>query len=445
MLRSKLLPISKSVTAIVGVFVVAIFVGLAFFISRPIGQAVSNVSFGSVEISPNADGKNDITTISYQVWRDVKVSIYFVNKSGRRFYFRQDETRTWGEYSVLFSGIVDGFVLDGESFKGNVLTRLMPDGEYEWVVEALDVATGNTERTTGELTVQGSDSIVPDIQEFTISPEVFTPNQDGLDDRVWINTFVPKPAQLTVYLVDNSGKQYFVPESQQSRIPGEEGRHSFEYEGGVDLGISPPSDGTYTVLVESKDDEGQRVQASGQVTIKDGGVPLAEIVAQPVGDTLIVNSEAIKIGELLTFEVTVENYGDAPIRTTGPAPAFTYEQDQTYPSTGFFEESGAWRVGINCDTCLTDYPWRWALGTTQTLTAIKGSDGRTHYYLMPGERVVVTGSIRLTNIVPSRNPQQFWAGLIHEDVGIAPLNNRVDPHWIEIFTDEPLFTPTAGP
>src|SRR5258705_13767956 len=170
MLRSKLLPISKSVTAIVGVLVVAIFVGLAFFISRPIGQAVSNVTFGSVEISPNADGKNDITTISYQVWRDARVSIYFEDQSSRRFYFRHDETRTWGEYSVLFSGIVDGFVLDGESFKGNVVTRLMPDGEYKWVVEALDIATGNTERTTGELTVQGSDRIVPDILELTKSP-----------------------------------------------------------------------------------------------------------------------------------------------------------------------------------------------------------------------------------------------------------------------------------
>ncbi|MEJ2150467.1 MAG: hypothetical protein P8Z40_13445 [Chloroflexota bacterium] len=88
-------------------------------------------------------------------------------------------------------------------------------------------------------------------------------------------------------------------------------------------------------------------------------------------------------------------------------------------------------MGIHCDTCLTDYPWRWAVGAQQDLTPIE-SNGQTHYYLMPGQRAVITGGVRLTNIVESRNPQQFWAGLIHEDVGITANNNRVDPHWIEI-------------
>jgi hypothetical protein len=84
-----------------------------------------------------------------------------------------------------------------------------------------------------------------------------------------------------------------------------------------------------------------------------------------------------------------------------------------------------------CDTCLTDYPWRWALGDAESLTAIE-TDGQIHYYLMPGQRAVITGGIRLTDIIPERNPQEFWAGLIHEDVAIATINNRVDPHWIEI-------------
>jgi hypothetical protein len=34
--------------------------------------------------------------------------------------------------------------------------------------------------------------------------------------------------------------------------------------------------------------------------------------------------------------------------------------------------------------------------------------------------------------VPPRNPLYFWAGLIHEDVEIAPLNNRVDPRRVLI-------------
>jgi hypothetical protein len=44
----------------------------------------------------------------------------------------------------------------------------------------------------------------------------------------------------------------------------------------------------------------------------------------------------------------------------------------------------------------------------------------------------VSGGIVLDHIVESRNPQYFWAGLIHQDVEIALVNNRVDPHSITI-------------
>ena len=43
---------------------------------------------------------------------------------------------------------------------------------------------------------------------------------------------------------------------------------------------------------------------------------------------------------------------------------------------------------------------------------------------------MVTGGVVLDQIVTSRNPQYFWAGLIQEDVAI--YNNRADPHQIEI-------------
>jgi hypothetical protein len=281
------------------------------------------------------------------------------------------------------------------------------------------------------LVISDADTQLPDIWEFTVSPITFTPNQDGLDDRVFINVFIPKAADLQVYLINAEGKRIFIPESQQERQPGEEGRHSFEYDGGIDNGSDPPPDGTYQVQVESGDAEGQKLRATREVTIINGGVPLAEIVAQPVGDTVQFSAESVVVGDVLTFALTVENYGDAPIRTTGPDSGYIFDQDELYSTGGYYQESGAWRVGIGCDTCITDYPWRWALGTSDTLTPIE-TDGVAHLYLMPGERAVVTGGIRLKNIIAARNPQQFWAGLIHEDVEIAPLNSRVDPHWIEI-------------
>jgi hypothetical protein len=393
--------------------------------------------FGLATISPNADGESDVTAIRYRIRRPAIVSIYFEDEHSHRYYFRESQLRARGRYSVLFSGIVQGFVAEGEEVKSEVLARLLPDGQYTWVIEAHDRATDRVDRITGMLAVKDSDPLLPDLQEFTISPEEFTPNQDGIHDRVWINVYIPKQASLQIYLLNADGQRIYIPEAQQARSPGEEGRHSFEYDGGIDNGSNPPPDGAYTVVAEAQDAEGQMTRRTGTLTIKDGGIPLAEIVAQPVGDTVRFSAETIRVGDVLMFELTVWNYGDAPIRTTGPESGYIYDQDELHSATGFFEESGAWRVGINCDTCLTDYPWRWALGRRDDLTPIE-IDGRVHYYLMPSQRSVVTGGIRLLNIVESRNPQQFWAGLIHEDVGIAALNNRVDPHWIEIVLVEAL-------
>jgi len=423
--------VEQAITLRVAAVALALILAAAYLVSRPRGPVIAEASLGSARITPNADGDSDAVTMTYRLRRECIVSIYFEGEDGQRYFFRRDEPRTRGTYRVLFSGIVEGYVKEGEEVKGRVLQRLMPDGEYTWVIEATDRATGQVDQRNGTLVIADGDPVLPDIWEFTISPPTFTPNQDGLTDRVWINVYVPKEANLQVTLIDAEGRAIFIPESQGARQPGEEGLHSFEYDGGIDNGSDPPPDGTYQVRAVASDAEGQRVEALGELTIQNGGVPLAEIVAQPVGDTVRFSSETVIIGDRLSFELTVENYGEAPIRTTCPEPGYVYQQDETFSSTGCYEESGAWRVGIHCDTCLLDYPWRWALGTAETLTPIE-SDGRVHYYLMPGQRAVVNGSIRLTNIVESRNPQQFWAGLIHEDVGIAAINNRVDPHWIEI-------------
>ena len=63
-----------------------------------------NVQVDKSEISPNADGDSDATSISYEISRNATVSIYFENEAGDRFYFRQEKPRGAGEYSVTFSG-----------------------------------------------------------------------------------------------------------------------------------------------------------------------------------------------------------------------------------------------------------------------------------------------------------------------------------------------------
>jgi hypothetical protein len=181
------------------------------------------------------------------------------------------------------------------------------------------------------------------------------------------------------------------------------------------------------VLAEAEDRLGQRVAVQTQLEIVNGGLPQAEINR---GEVTFSTSSVIQ-GDVLYFELVVENYGNAPLRTTGPASGYVYESmSANANAVEEYEEAGAWRVGLHCQTCMTDYPWRWALGTPDTLTLIPDSNGNDQYYLMPGERAVITGGVVLDVVVPSLNPQDFWAGLIHEQVAV--VNNRVDPENVKI-------------
>ncbi|MBI5292303.1 MAG: hypothetical protein HY872_10555, partial [Chloroflexi bacterium] len=252
----------------------------------------------------------------------------------------------------------------------------------------------------------------------------------GLADRATINVWLAKDipeSGLHVALIGPNGEQFPIGEGSSSILPGRAGLHTYDYDGGIDLGVNPPPDGAYTVVAEAEDAIGQQVETETTITIKDGGYPRAEIVN---GDVKF-SSSTVTIGQTLYFTLTVENYGAAPIRTFGPWSGTVYQQSQNSNTLGFYEQDGAWRVGIDCDSCIRDYPWRWGLGTPDTLTALV-EDGETHYYLMPNRRAVITGGIVLTDVIEARNPQYFWAGLIHEAVGIAAVNNRVDPQQVTI-------------
>lgn len=407
-------------TTLVATFTTICLLFVAWLLLTPDGPLLSKANFEHDTISPNADNVYDVTRITYTLSQPANVSIFFRDNDGQHYNFRINKPRQSGEHNLLFSGIVDGFVMPNDSVEGTIIARVLPDGEYQWVIEASNQQA--RERKTGSLTVNLADSAIPDIRGFSISPTLFTPNRDGISDRIWINLFLTKEAHVDVYIIDDHGNKLPIAERAGNSPIDQRGMHTFEYEGGVDLGVSPPPDGIYQVTASSLDLIGQKVSAEGQLEIKHGGVPRADIVNADVEfvDTIIVQ------GDKLMFTLTVENYGGAPIRTSGPEPGFQYTQNENANTHGWYEESGAWRVGIDCDTCIRDYPWRWALGKKHELTQIED-----HWYLMPGQRATITGTVTITD-VPARNPLYFWAGLIHEDVEVSNVNNRVDPHFITI-------------
>jgi hypothetical protein len=409
----------------------AILLAAALVLSACGGQEfLSKASFAPDAISPNGDGTQDATSIHYELGRKANVSIYLQDAAGQRYYFRDNQPRTPGVYDVLFGGVLNG--------------KVLADGDYTWVIEAADGA-GQSQAAQGKFAVRDGDKIPLEIAKLTVSPKEITPNQDSITDRAKINVYFDKPATLFVTLqnalcngsdtppADNpmlACTPFPLTEKEGSlRKSGEKGLHEFDYDAGVDLGADPPPDGEYVVTARIEDAIGQTATMTDTMTIKDGGIPRAEIV----DGTVNFSRSSLLVGDTLYFTLTVENYGAVPIRTSGPEPGYVYDLDQNYNVPGFAEESGAWRVGIDFDTSQRNYPFRWAVGSPGDLIT-KTIEGKTYTYLPPKAKAVVTGGIKLTE-KPPRDPLYFWAGLIHEDVEISSINNRVDPHSITI--DEP--------
>lgn len=429
---------SRAVIIAIALVVVLVAVGAGWRLVQGDSALLSNAQFGAQSISPNADGQNDITRVGYTLARNASVSIYFVDAGGEEHYFRRQEPRGAGEYEVFFSGVVDGYLLPQEEVEGQIVQRLLQNGSYTWVIEATD-SSGVTEMARGELEIVDADETLPEIRNFALDKDVFTPNQDGISDRVQADFFLPKEAEVQVFLLLEDGTRLPISERPLETEPGGPGRHIFDYDGGVDEGTGPPADGTYPVVAISEDDEGQKIRVEEDVTIEYGGVPYAHILSPVSGDTVAYSATSVAICDTLYFTLTVENYGTTPIRTTGPYPGTVYDSDWNYNTVGWPTESGAWRVGIGYENALSDYPFRWGLGDPQDLTLIDGQ-----YYLMPEQRTVISGGIRVVDTFGVRNPQPMWAGLIHEDVEISLFNNRVDPRSIQVDIPDPEHMPTCA-
>ncbi|MBK8021369.1 MAG: hypothetical protein IPK19_08010 [Chloroflexi bacterium] len=442
--------------ALVGALLVVI-VGQALV--APTLPLITEAGFAHEAITPNADGSDDITIFAYAVTRTAQVSLILEGSGGNRFAFRENELRTPQRYQVAFSGVVDGFSLpEDPEIEHEIARRLIPDDTYTWRLTATDTTSGEQAEKSGQIVIRDGDAPLPLLSEFTVFPTEFTPNQDGILDRTQVNIYLEKEADLKVYLLPEIGEDdpIFLTERLEDVLPNERGRHQYDYAGGVDNNADPPPDGTYLLVAEAQDAVGQIIRRTSALTIREGGKPYAEIVPQTIGVTVVFETRpwedrfrttryeagdlidapqnpdaptrttiSMPVGDVLVFKLTVENYSDVPIRTTGPEPGTVYEWDQRAATFGRTDEPGAWRVGLDCTTAPSDYPWRWALGSAETLDVVVDPDTGVEYlYLAPRERIVVWGAVRLTEI-EARNPQNCWAGLIHEDVEISQVNQNV--------------------
>ncbi len=405
----------------------------------PIGPLLYDVQIVPSTISPNADGQDDVAEVQYSLRRPADVSILFENEAGERFYFRDKRRRSPGEYSVFWGGAVDDpLIVETEYGTQEILSRVLPDGAYTWRITAAP-DNGPTEEATGSITLQDGDVEVPELHNFAVVPQVFKPNQDGLrDDWVSISYYLTKDVDaINLYLTDPNNPAMKLPIAEDPGVAKttDRGFHEYRYEGGVDLNAEPPDDGDYLIVGEARDKAGNAVKVTQMLTIEEGGKPRADIAQGEIAWENEMNRVVgVPLGHSLCFTAVVTNEGRVPIRTTGPWPGQEYaftENYNTLASDGheeWFQQAGVWRFGINYDTTGIDFPYRWAVGRPEDLEK-RIIDGEDQWYLLPETSGQVSGCIMIDE-KPPVGTNFWWAGLIHEFVGVE--NNYVDRISVDV-------------
>lgn len=275
---------------------------------------LSDVRVEPDAITPDRDGVTDVARLAYTIGAPARLDVVLVGEDGTELPLRTDQPRAPGPHEALFGGVIDGrMVADGTY---TVRFRARPrDGTGPEVVE---------ERT---LSITGADTEPPILHGLTVQPNTFTPNQDGIADRVSISYRLDEPAEVRVWLQAKDGTHVTdILEEQDSAIAaGEPGPHVYDFDAGVDADAPPPPDGEYTVVIEARDAIGNVTRRELPLAIRDGGQPRAAIV----GD-VAWSDTVIPLGGTLTFTTTVQNVGNTPIRTRGPEPGFRYDNNQTF-------------------------------------------------------------------------------------------------------------------
>jgi hypothetical protein len=402
------------------------------------GPLLYNVLVSPDSITPNADGVQDVTEIQYSLRRAAAVSIYLENAAGERFYFRQERRRSPGDYRVNWGGTVEEpRSIETDYGPQEILSWVLPDGSYTWVIEGKE-DNGETSRLTGTITLSEADTEVPELHNFAVVPQIFTPNQDSIDDYVSISYFLNKEVDtVSLYLIDPAepNVRFYIAEAPGLVKPTEAGYHEYRYEADVDRNAEPPPDGDYVLIGEARDATGNAVRVERTLTISEGGKPRAEVAqGEIVWEGEAGRVVTMMLNDKLCFTTHITNVGTVPIRTHGPWPGQEYLFSQNYntlaanidPSWG--QQHGAWRFGINFDTTGVDFPFRWAIGSQKDLE-MRLIDGKEQWYLLPGKTGEVSGCIQIDQPPPLGTV--FWGGgLIHQ--GVAVVNNDVDRITVEI-------------
>ncbi len=350
------------------------------------GDLMAGVSLSPSTISPNGDGRNDYTFLSYTLLRPSNVSIAFQDQRGIVYPFREEEYRPKGNYVATFYG---NYKVDNSEDT----LKVLPDGKYTYAIRAANGAS--TQESVGEFQVVDAETEPLIISPVTVLPEAFSPNGDYLDDETVITYGLNRKSLVTMIALDASGNEYLLePEKEMTPV-----LHSIRWNGTIGERLLP--DGKYTIRIRARDKSGNAATHYTVAEVQGGGKPMLEI------QSVEFTPKALPVGGVLKIKIRVKNTGETTLYSLGPDSGVEYDTFENFlrfrDDKGghlYYERPGYWRVGVMWEQAATPYPVRWGWGDKP---------------LAPGEEVDMSGTIKLLNFQTSY--VKFWANVIQEGVG----------------------------
>ncbi|MCD6575325.1 hypothetical protein J7K97_06585, partial [Candidatus Aerophobetes bacterium] len=219
--------------------------------------AIDTFEVNPNSFSPNGDGAQDTTDISYSLSDNQSQTLWV------RLEIRNASdviVKTLVDAETQQTATLYTYTWDGKDLNNNAV----PDGNYTCRIIALDEAGNSIEETLG-ITI---DTTPPQITGVSISPNPFSPNDDGVKDTVVINFTLSGAAasQNKVEIRDTSGNLIRTLDDEISPPGGADGANSVSWDG-KDWAGSYVLDGSYYYEIWAVDSAGNTSFFRGVVRV----------------------------------------------------------------------------------------------------------------------------------------------------------------------------------
>jgi LysM repeat protein len=201
---------------------------------------IDSVSPNPAVFSPKY-GQTQSVQIPFNLSRPAEVQLTIRNKNGDEIYAGSKENHTPGSHVASWNGT-------------DKTGRIVMDGSYEIVIKTIETAYNYPSTTpliwrSGTITIKDADYYTPVsrlkeiVTDASFQSPAFTPDGDGVNDKVTGQFTLVVPAKLSVYIANAAGAHVKFAVSEQSF---EAGTHTFEWDG-TDMMGGKVTNGSYYI------------------------------------------------------------------------------------------------------------------------------------------------------------------------------------------------------